>query len=30
MKADIIDFREAYEFDYGHVPGAVNLTFEWI
>ena len=24
-KLDIIDFREAYEFDYGHVPGAVNL-----
>ncbi|MFZ2735410.1 MAG: rhodanese-like domain-containing protein, partial [Lactococcus raffinolactis] len=24
-KLAIIDVREAYEFDYGHVPGAVNL-----
>ena len=24
-KITIIDVREGYEFDYGHVPGAVNL-----
>ena len=24
-KLAIIDVREAYEFDYAHVPGAVNL-----
>ena len=24
-KLAIIDVREGYEFDYGHVPGAVNL-----